>query len=88
MAAALGEGRLTYLFEFAGSGIGSALIERGREACAGEFRRMWLYVDHENTGARRLYARIGFHTVGSADEQDLMVWNFARLAETEGRIPV
>jgi ribosomal protein S18 acetylase RimI-like enzyme len=58
-----------------GKGIGSALIEQARAACAGRYSRISLFVERENVKAVRLYERIGFRIVSSDAHQHAMIWD-------------
>lgn len=58
-----------------GRGIGSALIEQARMACAGRYSRMSLFVERENAKAVQLYERIGFRIVSSDAQQHAMIWD-------------
>jgi ribosomal protein S18 acetylase RimI-like enzyme len=60
----------------AGRGIGSALVEQAGAACQGQFHRIWLNVERENTGAIRMYERIGFRILESDPLKNVMVWDF------------
>lgn len=58
-----------------GRGIGSALIEQARAACARRYCQISLSVERENVKAVRLYERIGFRIVSSDAHQHAMIWD-------------
>jgi len=59
-----------------GEGIGSALLDMARASCGTACDRMWLNVESDNSGAIRLYERIGFRVVGSSAAELQMLWEF------------
>lgn len=51
-----------------GQGIGEALIAQTQRLAAERGCGVRLHVQHDNVGARRLYARLGFSPVGEGDD--------------------
>ncbi len=67
---------LTVSRDYWGRGIGSALIEQASRHCSARFRRIWLYVDTDNTRAIQLYQHLGFQIVASNSMQFMMIKDF------------
>lgn len=63
--------------EYAGRGIGSALLRRAREMTEPMYRGISLLVEMENRAAIDVYQRLGFRIVHTRERQHLMVWDFS-----------
>lgn len=57
---------------YTGMGIGSELIQRALDLCSQAYRKMWLYVEIDNTSAVRFYQRFGFRIIHSNNIQHVM----------------
>ena len=55
-------------------GVGSALVRQCQAQAAALGHGMSLHVQHQNTGAQRLYQRLGFRLAEHGDSRWLMVW--------------
>ena len=60
-----------------GSGLGGKLLEGLESRVFGRSKNLWVCVSDFNEGARRFYARHGFHEVGAAS--DLLIAGHAEI---------
>jgi ribosomal protein S18 acetylase RimI-like enzyme len=60
-----------------GRGVGTLLMDRARQACAGRWNGIWLLVERENDGAIRFYERQGFRRIAEHEGQLAMLWQLA-----------
>lgn len=63
-------------------GIGTAVIHLLQEEAASNDGVLELGVEQRNSGARRLYDRLGFVPIGQEGDEDIMRWTSARAAAT------
>ena len=63
-------------------GIGTAVIHLLQEEATGSGGVVELGVEQRNSGARRLYDRLGFVPIGQEGDEDIMRWTSARAAAT------
>lgn len=69
---------LTFVPEMRGQGLGSAVLRRLQRCASERGLPLALTVQHQNSGARRLYLALGFRAAEGDEVSGQMVWTLHR----------